>query len=161
MSPPTCRLLVEGMHCPSCVRHIEELLSEHGLRSIVVSLFAGTVSFEHDPDFDLKRVLVELKDSGYRPVLPEKQHGAGEHPNRSTPMPRSRWLDRLRPARRQQRRRHRAVCEACRLEEEQDSAKPEVLPVHPVVTSTQTKSVFSIEGMTCGCVRPPLCRGEL
>jgi copper chaperone CopZ len=149
-----CKLLVDNMHCPSCVRHIEDLLAEYDLRNVAVSLFAGTVAFDHDHDFDLRRIVRALEHSGFRPFLPEKQASPGEgresqsHPHRSSAG--SHWLASLLPAKRQQRRRHRAVCEACQHEEEDllESKNADEASTSP---KSWTKSVFSVEGMTCGC----------
>lgn len=47
---PTTILTVEGMTCPSCVRHISQALGDlAGVGKVDVQLRAGLVAIEHDP----------------------------------------------------------------------------------------------------------------
>lgn len=129
------------MHCPSCVSHIESLLAAHRLEDVVVSLFSGIVSFRHSPNFPLRTILTELESSGYRPISPDKATPGELAQHRSTP-----WLAKLLPSKRRERKRHRAVCEACRLEEEEAANE-----VEDDSSVEWTRSSFSVEGMTCRC----------
>jgi copper ion binding protein len=60
-------LKVEGMSCPSCVRHIDGALREvKGVREVNVQLERGQVLVRHDTDEANVNALVEaLKNAGY------------------------------------------------------------------------------------------------
>jgi Cu+-exporting ATPase len=157
-------LLLQGMHCPSCVRHVETILEAGGLHDVAVSLFAGTVSFAHADERDLKPLVRELRDAGFVAVEPEHSSAAGEalgpapdaqsHPHSSRPLA-LKWLEAVGPAKRHRRKRHREVCAACRTEDAalQDEA-PALVTVAPAPAAAKwTRTALSIGGMTCGsCV---------
>jgi hypothetical protein len=145
-------LVVEGMHCPSCVRAIEDLLSEHRFDHIVVSLFAGTVAFDSHAPFSLPLVLRDLADCGFHAVLPDKVTSAGEAPH--SRLSRSSWAARFVPSERSKRRKHKALCEACRFS--QSAGSPAISEKKSASLSEEgtrwTETTFGIGGMTCGCV---------
>jgi copper chaperone len=60
-------LAVQGMTCPSCVRHIDEALKDvDGVLSVEVQLREGKVLVQHDPGSAPVAALVNaLKDAGY------------------------------------------------------------------------------------------------
>lgn len=60
-------LAVQGMSCPSCVRHIDEALKEvNGVSGVEVRLREGKVLVQHDPSNAPITSLVDaLKDAGY------------------------------------------------------------------------------------------------
>jgi len=60
-------LQVDGMSCPSCVRHIDSALRElNGVDKVDVKLREGTVLVTHDPSSTPANALVEaLREAGY------------------------------------------------------------------------------------------------
>lgn len=60
-------LNVEGMSCPSCVRHIDDALREvKGVREVNVQLERGQVRVRHDSEAATVNALVEaLRNAGY------------------------------------------------------------------------------------------------
>lgn len=60
-------LTVEGMSCPSCVRHIDDALREvKGVREVSVQFEHGQVRVRHDSAAANVNALVEaLKNAGY------------------------------------------------------------------------------------------------
>jgi len=60
-------LHVDGMSCPSCVRHINSALCAiQGIGKVDVKLREGTVLVTHDPATAPMNTLVEaLRDAGY------------------------------------------------------------------------------------------------
>lgn len=60
-------LHVDGMSCPSCIRHIDGALRGiAGVEKVDVKLREGTVLVTHDPSSAPTNVLVEaLRDAGY------------------------------------------------------------------------------------------------
>lgn len=58
---------VEGMSCPSCIRHIKEALDEvEGVKAVDVRLAEGRVVVKHDAQSASIGQLVEaLRDAGY------------------------------------------------------------------------------------------------
>jgi copper chaperone len=63
-------LKVDGMSCPSCIRHIDSALRGlAGVEKIDVNLREGTVLVKHDPPRAPTNALVEaLRDAGYDAV---------------------------------------------------------------------------------------------
>lgn len=64
---------VDGMSCPSCVRHINEALDQlPGVSKVEVQLEDGKVLVQHDPDAAPTDSLIEaLRDAGYESSLCE------------------------------------------------------------------------------------------
>ncbi|MDI1435885.1 heavy-metal-associated domain-containing protein [Polyangium sorediatum] len=60
-------LHVEGMSCPSCIRHIDSALRGiQGVEKVDVKLREGTVLVTHDPSSAPTNALIEaLRDAGY------------------------------------------------------------------------------------------------
>lgn len=58
-------LSVEGMSCPSCVRHIEQALAIRGVANVDVDLRRGTVAIEHDTTIGAGRLVAALAAVGY------------------------------------------------------------------------------------------------
>jgi len=60
-------LAVQGMSCPSCVRHVDEALKElDGVSEVEVRLREGKVLVRHDPSNAPVSSLVDaLRDAGY------------------------------------------------------------------------------------------------
>lgn len=58
---------VQGMTCPSCVRHVSEALEElAGVTAVEVRLEEGTVVVRHDPEAASgDRLIGALRASGY------------------------------------------------------------------------------------------------
>jgi copper chaperone len=68
MSTPQATILnVEGMTCPSCIRHVSAALHElDGVGAVQVELRAGTVRVEHDAAAaPIERLIDALRDAGY------------------------------------------------------------------------------------------------
>lgn len=61
------RLDVQGMSCPSCIRHIKEALADvEGVSAVDVRLADGQVVVKHDSESALVGTLIEaLRDAGY------------------------------------------------------------------------------------------------
>ena len=62
---------VQGMSCPSCIRHIQEALNEvEGVSTVDVRLADGQVMVKHDPESASIGKLVEaLRYAGYESSL--------------------------------------------------------------------------------------------
>jgi len=60
-------LSVEGMSCPSCIRHVEGALRElDGVRKVQVRLREGKVAVEHEAGQPSAAAMIEaLRDAGY------------------------------------------------------------------------------------------------
>ncbi|MDI1449112.1 heavy-metal-associated domain-containing protein [Polyangium sp. 6x1] len=60
-------LHVDGMSCPSCIRHIDSALRGlDGVEKVDVKLREGTVLVKHDPSSAPTNALIEaLRDAGY------------------------------------------------------------------------------------------------
>ncbi len=60
-------LHVDGMSCPSCIRHIDSALRDiQGVDKVDVKLREGTVLVKHDPSAAPANTLIEaLRDAGY------------------------------------------------------------------------------------------------
>lgn len=60
-------LQVDGMSCPSCIRHIDSALCElDGVEKVDVKLREGTVLVTHDAASAPMNTLIEaLRDAGY------------------------------------------------------------------------------------------------
>jgi copper chaperone len=60
-------LEVQGMSCPSCIRHVKDALGElDGVESVEVRLREGRVLVEHDPENSpVERLTDALRDAGY------------------------------------------------------------------------------------------------
>ncbi|MDC0743055.1 heavy-metal-associated domain-containing protein [Polyangium mundeleinium] len=60
-------LHVDGMSCPSCIRHIDSALRGiQGVEKVDVKLREGTVLVKHDPSSAPTDALIEaLRDAGY------------------------------------------------------------------------------------------------
>jgi copper chaperone len=60
-------LKVEGMSCPSCVRHIDDALREvKGVREVNVQFERGQVRVRHDSEAATVNALIEaLRNAGY------------------------------------------------------------------------------------------------
>lgn len=60
-------LSVDGMTCPSCIRHVESALSElEGIEKVEVKLKDGKVRVEHDPSRStIAEMIQALGEAGY------------------------------------------------------------------------------------------------
>ena len=60
-------LTVEGMTCPSCIRHVTEALEEvDGVDKVDVKLREGIVVVQHDAkEASVDRLIDALRDAGY------------------------------------------------------------------------------------------------
>jgi len=60
-------LKVEGMTCPSCIRHVEAALHEiEGIGKVKVELKEGKVVVEHDPaSATTEQMISALAEAGY------------------------------------------------------------------------------------------------
>jgi copper chaperone len=60
-------LEVQGMSCPSCIRHVNAALAElDGVTKVEVRLRDGTVLIQHDPTAAPVKSLIEaLSEAGY------------------------------------------------------------------------------------------------
>lgn len=60
-------LNVDGMTCPSCIRHVSKALQDlAGVGNVQVELRAGIVRVEHDPAAaPVENLIDALRDAGY------------------------------------------------------------------------------------------------
>lgn len=59
-------LNVQGMSCPSCIRHVKEALNDvDGVSGIDVRLQAGQVMVKHAETASLTSMVEALRDAGY------------------------------------------------------------------------------------------------
>lgn len=59
-------LRVEGMSCPSCIRHIDHALKElDGVAEVDVSLREGKVRVRHDESSGVGNLVEALAEAGY------------------------------------------------------------------------------------------------
>jgi copper chaperone len=60
-------LEVQGMTCPSCIRHVSEALKEvDGVAAVEVELRAGIAIVQHDADeAPIDRLIDALSEAGY------------------------------------------------------------------------------------------------
>ncbi|MRG90976.1 heavy-metal-associated domain-containing protein [Polyangium spumosum] len=60
-------LQVDGMSCPSCIRHINDALRGiDGVEEVDVKLGEGTVVVKHDPSSaPMSALVAALRDAGY------------------------------------------------------------------------------------------------
>lgn len=65
------QLNVQGMSCPSCIRHVDAALSDlDGVVSVEVRLREGRVLVEHDPAVaPVSRLASALRDAGYESTV--------------------------------------------------------------------------------------------
>jgi copper chaperone len=72
---------VQGMSCPSCIRHVRDALGElDGVESVEVRLREGRVLVEHDPQTNpVERLTDALRDAGYQ----SRANGAEGEPGRT------------------------------------------------------------------------------
>lgn len=60
------QLQVDGMSCPSCVRHINDALCEiTGVQKVDVELRKGLVTVTHDENTAPTSMIEALRDAGY------------------------------------------------------------------------------------------------
>jgi copper chaperone CopZ len=60
------QLTVSGMTCDHCVRHVTDAISKvAGVKSVNVSLAAGTATIDSDLALDLQLVKTAVVDAGY------------------------------------------------------------------------------------------------
>ncbi len=63
------KVLIEGMSCGHCVRHVQEALSElAGVKSVEVSLEAGTAVLEAPGNVQDEEITFAVEDAGYTVV---------------------------------------------------------------------------------------------
>lgn len=146
---PTVSLVVQNLHCPSCVETIQSLLaSVPAVKNLVVSLLLHSVSFGVDTSqsrnvdkvvSDVKRLLVA--EGGF--VIDENVKVENRFSDRWFGQRRQSKKERLTQLRRQ---RHLERCQACREEEARDGLGPSLLPEPSDQVLVTT---LSIEGMTC------------
>ena len=144
---PLARLHLSNVHCPSCVERITDIVGPDA--RCEVSILTGVVTFARSAVSSTASLIHELEDSGFEV---DRTGDAADVPLRattSTHLPtRSvwlRWLPWKAQDERARREAHRAVCAACRAEEE--SVRHEGKEGGEWV-----KSSFSVQGMTCACV---------
>ena len=67
VTPASVEILIEGMHCGSCVALVEETLTEHdGVRSASVDLDAGKATIGYDPAVvDVSTLTAAIQEAGY------------------------------------------------------------------------------------------------
>ena len=58
-------LNVEGMSCPSCIRHVTQALAFRGVAEVEVQLDKGRVAVEHDSSISVGRLIAALEGIGY------------------------------------------------------------------------------------------------
>jgi copper chaperone len=59
-------LVVEGMTCGSCVRHVRAALDEvDGVRAVDVNLAKGQVTVQHEANASVGQMVDALRDAGY------------------------------------------------------------------------------------------------
>lgn len=59
-------LNVQGMSCPSCIRHVKEALNEvEGVSGVDVRLAAGQVKVRHAGSANVDSLVDALRDAGY------------------------------------------------------------------------------------------------
>jgi len=64
------QLQVDGMSCPSCVRHIDNALCEiSGVQKVDVKLREGLVTVTHDAKAAPTSLIEALRDAGYESRL--------------------------------------------------------------------------------------------
>ena len=64
-TPKQTLLAVEGMTCPSCIRHIDSALRDvDGVTKVEVRLREGRVLVEHE-DLDVASLVSAVQDAGY------------------------------------------------------------------------------------------------
>jgi copper chaperone CopZ len=64
-------LTVGGMHCGSCVRHVQEALGEIAGVSAEVDLDAATAVVLHPADVDVQQLLDAVDEAGYEVAVKE------------------------------------------------------------------------------------------
>ncbi|HEX7009329.1 MAG TPA: heavy metal translocating P-type ATPase [Phycisphaeraceae bacterium] len=76
----TTHLRVKGMHCASCVSHVERSLQRvPGVRQAVVNLATESASVEHDPgQADAPRLVQAVRDAGYDAEAESEQDEEGD-----------------------------------------------------------------------------------
>lgn len=85
----TLQLRVDGMHCKSCVRNIEENIGQlSGVQNIQVSLEEGTAQVQYDPSRvslgALQRAIEALPPGNFKVSLPHGAEGSGTDNRSST-----------------------------------------------------------------------------
>ncbi|MGI2336723.1 MAG: heavy-metal-associated domain-containing protein [Dehalogenimonas sp.] len=63
----TTTLMIKGMSCGNCVRHVESALKKkNGVAAVTVDLAAGQATVEYDPQtVDLNGLKQAVTDAGY------------------------------------------------------------------------------------------------
>lgn len=61
-------ILVEGMSCGNCERHVKEALKEIGLKKIKVNLETKEVSFKNKKEISLNEIKSKISEIGYQVV---------------------------------------------------------------------------------------------
>lgn len=70
MSDKETILDVQGMSCPSCIRHVDAALHDlDGVSKVEVRLRDGKVLVRHDPDTPIESMIKALSDAGYDSTL--------------------------------------------------------------------------------------------
>ncbi|XP_059540525.1 copper-transporting ATPase 2 isoform X2 [Myotis daubentonii] len=85
----TLQLSVDGMHCQSCVRNIEENISKlPGVQNIQVSLENRTAQVQYHPSYvspgDLQKAIEALPPGNFKVSLPDGADGSGTDNRSST-----------------------------------------------------------------------------
>jgi copper chaperone len=73
-------LNVEGMSCPSCIRHVSAALAIRGVAEVDVLLDRGQVAIEHDAKVSVGRLISALEAAGY-PAKPRTESSCCCSPN--------------------------------------------------------------------------------
>lgn len=156
---PTVYLVVNNLHCPSCVETIQTLLANvPAVKNLVVSLLLHRVTFGVDTSEstssspttvskvanNVKQLLVA--GGGFVVADDEKDHVPAPAPRFS-----DRWFGKRRQSKQDKlaelrRLRHLERCEACRADEAREGLGPSMLP-NP--TDQVLVTTLSIDGMTC------------
>jgi mercuric reductase len=66
------RMVIQGMTCPSCERHVVQALTQAGASEVTASFRHREARFRYDPNANLKRLVEAVKELGYRPGAVEE-----------------------------------------------------------------------------------------
>lgn len=58
-------LNVEGMSCPSCIRHVKQALALDGVANVDVRIDDGRVAVDHEARVSTGRLIAALEQAGY------------------------------------------------------------------------------------------------
>lgn len=61
-------IIVKGMSCKNCEKHVKEALKENGLKGVKVNLETGEVSFKNKKEIPLSKISEVIAEVGYEVV---------------------------------------------------------------------------------------------